>query len=54
MQTLTQRILLGISATYPTNTHPQALGGVAKSFVSEPSAQSAADSLSEVADLCQC
>lgn len=35
-------------------SHKQALGGVAKSSVSEPSAQSAADSLSEVADLCQC
>lgn len=35
-------------------SHKQALGGVAKSSVSEPNAQSAAGSVTEIADLCQC
>lgn len=35
-------------------SHKQALGGVAKSSVSEPIAQSAAGSVTEIADLCQC
>lgn len=35
-------------------SHKRALGGVAKSSVSEPNAHSAATSLTEIADLCQC
>lgn len=35
-------------------SHKQGLGVVAKSSVSEPKAQSAAGSVTEFADLCQC
>ena len=35
-------------------SHEQALGGVAKSSVSQPNAPSAAGSVTEIADLCQC
>lgn len=51
VQTLTQQILLSISATYPTNKPSE---GKAKSSVSEVNALSAAASVTEIADLCQC